>query len=67
MKEGNNQKNHCHFYRGYFKEGVGRGGLGEDAAKKSMIVSISLKLSSIFLAYFLQASVFLQVLVDLGR
>jgi hypothetical protein len=62
-KEENNQQKHCHSDRGSFEQGVGQGGLGEVVATPSMIVSISLKFSSIYLAYFLQACVLLHVLV----
>jgi hypothetical protein len=51
--EENNQQKYCHFYHGYFDKGVRRGGLGEDVATPSTIVSVSLKFSSIYLAYSL--------------
>jgi len=50
-KEKNNQQKYFHSDRGYFEQGVGPGGLGEVVATPSMIVSFSLKFSSIYLAY----------------
>jgi hypothetical protein len=52
-KEENNQQKYCYSDRGSFEQGVGRGGFGEVVATPSMIVSVSFKFSSIYLAYSL--------------
>jgi hypothetical protein len=52
-KKENNQQKYCHFDRGYFEQGVGRGGFGEVSTTPSMIVSVSFMFSSRYLAYSL--------------
>jgi hypothetical protein len=51
--EENNQQKNCYSDRGYFKQGVGRRGFREVVSTPSMIVSVSFKFSSIYLAYSL--------------